>query len=82
MTHDFTSGQTSYLNMKVLAFAKDENMRSANLSYDPSVTTQTSSQLATLEPCIKAKVGRYIQARSQDFQKGGYLGVLCVCMHR
>ena len=35
---DFTMAKTSYLNMKVLIFAKDENMEfvqtTANLSYD------------------------------------------------
>ena len=51
--------------MKVLTFAKDEKigffLTTGKLSYgqnvDTSVTSQTSSQLAALEPCIKAKVG-------------------------
>ena len=38
--------------------------------------------------CIKANYGMFVrmyiylyEARSQDFQKGGYLSVLCLCMH-
>ena len=38
VTHNFTVSQNSYFNMKVLTFAKDENVRffqhHANLSYD------------------------------------------------
>ena len=61
VTQNF-SGQTSYLTMKILTFAKDKKIgffiTTANLSYvDTSVTTQTSTQLAALEPCVKAKVG-------------------------
>ena len=58
----FYSGQTSYLSMKTLTFTKDENKNfcktTANLSYDKTllVTSQTLSQLAALEPCIKANV--------------------------
>ena len=49
--------------MKVLTFAKDKELdfikTNANLmvkNVDTSVTTQTSSRLAALELCIKAKV--------------------------
>ena len=54
----FYSGQTSYLNMKVFTFAKKWEsaifLTTANLNYvDTSVTTQSLSQHAALEPCIK-----------------------------
>ena len=57
-------GQTSYLNMNVLtivkmriwAFFKPLLAWSMIKNVDTSVTTQTSSRLAALEPCIKTRV--------------------------
>ena len=34
----------------------------------------------TAHTCHKDWIINHVQARSQDFQKGGYLGMLCV-MH-
>ena len=62
----FYSGQTSYLSMKVLTFAKDRFFSKPLLIIDTSVTTQTSSELAALEPCIKAKIGSLL-LRSYNF---------------
>ena len=63
VTQDYTaSAQTTYLSIKVLKFANNvSTLTTANLSYDQnvdnSVTTQTSSSLATLEPCKIPEVG-------------------------